>query len=46
MTGPELATLAVLLPLAGAVLIALAGAWPNLREGITLLNSRPPASSR
>ena len=37
MTGAELATLALLIPLAGAVLIALAGAWPNVREGITLV---------
>ena len=36
MSGADLATMAVLLPLAGAVLVALAGAWPNVREGITL----------
>ncbi len=37
MSGPELAVLAVALPLAAAALVALAGAWPNVREGITLL---------
>lgn len=39
MTSTFLIDLALLIPLAGAVLIALAGRWPNLREGVTLLTS-------
>jgi multicomponent Na+:H+ antiporter subunit D len=38
--NPEiLLLLAIAVPLAGAVLIALAGPWPNLRELITLVTS-------
>jgi len=37
VTGPELAVLALLVPLSAALLVALAGAWPNVREAITLL---------
>lgn len=36
MTGLYTPLIAVLLPLIGAVLIALAGRWPNLRETVTL----------
>ena len=32
-------TLALLAPLGGAVLIALAGRWPNLRETVTLVTA-------
>ncbi len=31
--------LALLIPLAGAVLIGFAGRWPNLREGVTLVTA-------
>jgi len=38
--SPELAIqLALALPLLGALLIALAGRWPNLREAVTLLTA-------
>ena len=36
MTPQDAIIVAVLLPVVGAVLIALAGSRPNLREGITL----------
>jgi multicomponent Na+:H+ antiporter subunit D len=36
VSPPTLILLTILIPLAGAVLIALTGARPNLREGITL----------
>lgn len=36
MTSGLLIDLALLIPLGGAVLIALAGRWPNLREAVTL----------
>jgi multicomponent Na+:H+ antiporter subunit D len=36
MSNGTLVLVAVFLPLAGALLIRLAGAWPNLREGVTL----------
>jgi multicomponent Na+:H+ antiporter subunit D len=37
LSAADLTLLALLIPLAGAVLVSLAGRWPNLREGITLL---------
>ena len=39
MTGADAILFALLLPLAGAVLIALAGRWPNLRETVTLVTA-------
>ena len=39
MTPAETILIAILLPLAGAVLIALAGSRPNLRESITLVTA-------
>ncbi|HMN76304.1 MAG TPA: monovalent cation/H+ antiporter subunit D family protein [Burkholderiaceae bacterium] len=36
MDTPTAVLAALLVPLAGAVLIALSGRWPNLREGVTL----------
>ena len=36
MSNGTLILVAVFLPLAGALLIRLAGAWPNLREAVTL----------
>jgi len=36
MSGAQLIVAALLLPAAGAVGIALAGRWPNLRESVTL----------
>jgi len=37
VTTPELLNAALATPLAGAVLIALTGRWPNLREAVTLV---------
>ncbi|KPK09156.1 MAG: cation:proton antiporter [Betaproteobacteria bacterium SG8_39] len=39
MTGAQLIAAAILLPALGAVCIALAGRWPNLREGVTLVTA-------
>ena len=39
MTGAQLIVAALLLPAAGAAAVALAGRWPNLREGVTLCTS-------
>jgi len=39
MTGAELITLALLIPLAGAVGIAVTGRFPNLRETVTLVTA-------
>lgn len=39
MTAPMLIALALLLPLAGALLIGLVGRWPNLRETVTLVTA-------
>jgi multicomponent Na+:H+ antiporter subunit D len=39
MTASTLIALAILLPLAGAVLIGLTGRWPNLRETVTLVTA-------
>ncbi|HZM35040.1 MAG TPA: proton-conducting transporter membrane subunit [Burkholderiales bacterium] len=36
MSGAQLIALALLVPAVGAVLVALAARWPNLREGATL----------
>jgi multicomponent Na+:H+ antiporter subunit D len=36
MSGAQLIALALLVPAAGAALVALAGRWPNLREAATL----------
>jgi multicomponent Na+:H+ antiporter subunit D len=36
MSGAQMIAAALLVPAAGAVLIAAAGRWPNLREGVTL----------
>ena len=39
MTSAQLIIAALLLPAAGAAGVALAGRWPNLREGVTLCTS-------
>ena len=39
MTGPELVILALLIPGAGAALIALTGWQPNVREAVTLVSA-------
>ncbi len=39
MSASMLIALSMLLPAAGAILIALAGRWPNLRETITLVTA-------
>ena len=39
MSAPLLVALAVLIPLAGAGLIALTGRWPNLRETVTIVSA-------
>ncbi|MDH3579132.1 MAG: monovalent cation/H+ antiporter subunit D family protein [Hyphomicrobiales bacterium] len=39
MTGPELVILALLIPTAGAALIALTGRSPNVRETVTLVSA-------
>jgi len=39
MSSESALLLILLIPLAGAVLIALSGAYPNVREGITLVSS-------
>ena len=39
MSAPLLIALAVLVPLAGAGLIALSGRWPNLRETVTIVSA-------
>ncbi|MEW6690110.1 MAG: proton-conducting transporter membrane subunit [Pseudomonadota bacterium] len=39
MSGAQLVALALVIPPAGAVLVALAGRWPNLRETATLAAS-------
>ncbi len=39
MTTQALILLAMILPLAGAVLIVLSGRWPNVREAVTLATS-------
>ena len=39
MTPQTLVLMALLVPAVGAVLIALVGRWPNLREGVTLVTS-------
>ena len=39
MIASTLIALAILLPLAGAVLIGLTGRWPNLRETVTLVTA-------
>ena len=39
MSGGDTILLALLLPLAGAVGIGLAGRWPNLRETVTLITA-------
>ncbi len=39
MSPQSLIAAALAVPLAGAVLIALAGRWPNLREGVTLVTA-------
>ena len=39
MTITELMPLTLLVPAVGAVLIALCGRWPNLREGVTLVTA-------
>jgi len=36
MSGAQLIALALVVPAAGAALVALAGRWPNLREAVTL----------
>lgn len=39
MTAATLLQLSLIVPLAGALLIALAGRWPNLRETVTLVTA-------
>jgi multicomponent Na+:H+ antiporter subunit D len=39
MSGELLVYLALLIPSVGAILIALTGRWPNLREAVTLVTS-------
>ena len=39
MSGGLLIALALLIPLAGAGLIALSGRWPNLRETVTIITA-------
>ena len=39
LTSHTQIALALLLPLAGAVLIGLVGGWPNLREKVTLVSA-------
>lgn len=39
MSADTLILAAIFLPLAGALLIRLAGAWPNLREAVTLVTA-------
>jgi multicomponent Na+:H+ antiporter subunit D len=39
MSGMHLIAAALVIPLAGAALIAASGRWPNLREGVTLVTA-------
>ncbi len=39
MTPAAAILLSVFIPLAGAVLIAISGRWPNLREGVTIVTA-------